>query len=139
MRNRKGFTLVEAAISIALIAIAIVPLVNIMYPVSVNRTKLKIIDNVAYLAEMKMEETINIFKENYNASPQTSGDFSSESDISDAGKYKFTLDYSNEEISGYLRDITLTVYYDENGNGSFDSGEKEITLHTKVAKHDDND
>ncbi len=50
-------------------------------------------------------------------------------------KYKYTV--ADPDYPALLiRDIAVTVWYDENGDNVLDSKEKSITLDTKIAKRD---
>ncbi len=136
MKNRSGFTLVEVAISVAILALAVVPIIRIFGLLPVNRTSVGIKGNVLYLSRLKTEEILNDFKINYDPSVSTDGIFSTENGIPNSDKYRYHIEIT-EESSVELKDLKITVYYDKNGNNTFDSEEPSITIYTKVAKHNE--
>ena len=137
MKLRKGITLVELAISVAILSLAVIPIVKIFSMLPIDRTNINIKGNVLYLTKLKTEQVENLFKEDFNASPSSDGDFSSDApNTPNSSKYRYHISVSNE-ISGYLKDLSIQIYYDKNGDGSYNEGEPQITIYTKVAKHND--
>lgn len=137
MKLRRGITLVELTVSIVILSLAVIPIIKIFSMLPIDRTNVNIKGNVLYLSKLKTEQLENLFEEDFDVSPSSDGDFSSTApNIPNSSKYRYHITI-NSEISGYLKDLSIQVYYDKNGNGSYDAGEDQITIYTKVAKHND--
>jgi prepilin-type N-terminal cleavage/methylation domain-containing protein len=51
--------------------------------------------------------------------------------------YRYSITDPDYPASGnYIRDISLTVWYDKDGDGTQDSSEKSVTRDTKIARRD---
>lgn len=114
----RGFTLLEVVVSVAILAIALVPLVD--YLVSAARWTASSKEDLKALAlaQGKIEEIKKKPFEEVQNEPRDP----QEPPITFAENPSFSYRLSVQEISRYLKTVTVTVFYEDK------SGPKEISL-----------
>ena len=124
---RRGFTLIEVLGAIVLLSVAIVPVMALIRNTLIITQKQEWNLRCLYLAKQKMEETMELLRDDFSASITTSGNL--------GGNYEYTVALTqNGGIStDALKIITGTVWYDEDGDESIDSGEVNVVLSDKLA------
>ena len=126
---KRGFTLIEVLASIVLIALVLIPIMTIVPQMIENSLKSERLTKVIFLAERKTEEVMGELINNFGASIATSGNL--------GGNYEYTVALAQDGSIPIadLKIITVRVWYDEDGDGTFDDDMELITiaLDTKVA------
>lgn len=124
--NKRAFTLIEVLASVMLVAIALAPLMMIMPQIIQNSLKSERLCKVVFLAEGKIET----IKRSVINSFSTSRDEAVTAFGAPFTSYKYTV--SDNEAAG-IKNIQVTVWYDDNGNNAFDAGEDSIMLYARIA------
>lgn len=122
-----GYTLLEVIIAIAVLSIALIPLMEMLPRAFLLDRQLEREAKVAFLAQRKLEEAkskiIYDFSQDYsetaNAFPSPDSD------------YKYIV---SDDLGTEIKEITIDAWYDGDGNGGIGSDEEHIELNTKVAK-----
>ena len=136
----KGFTLIEVLGAIAIFAMLIALIMIVVAGSLVISKDTEITSRNIVLCSRKMDETKAkisgrstdvgyIFGWNRDYT-ETAAAFPAP----DAG-YKYTVSDPNYPAA-LIRDVAVTVWYDEDGDSLLDSDEKRITLNTKITKRD---
>ncbi|MFH1504238.1 MAG: prepilin-type N-terminal cleavage/methylation domain-containing protein [Candidatus Omnitrophota bacterium] len=128
--DKRGFTFIEVLGAIVILAVALVPLMELAAESLVASRKSECTEVVAFLAQQKMDDlrvkTLNDF--------DTSRDESVTRFSLDPGlpfyNYKYTV-ADNEGIG--IKEIQVNVWYDEDGDDAIDVREDDIRLDTKIA------
>jgi len=123
-KHRKGFTLVEVVVASLLLAAAMVPILQALTAAHVSSVTIEQRTRSLALAQAKLDKIKARSIYGYT------GSFT-ESNTSLDGSYLCNV--VDTSISSNLRKITVSVGYDENGNGALTSGEVEVTLATYIA------
>lgn len=131
IKNKKGLTFLEILAALLIISIAFIPMMRLMTG-GVERAKgIDAITRSAFLVEGKMEEVRSLilgtnpsygFSHNYT---QSATSFPSPDD-----KFKYTI---SDNGAADIKELNVTVWLDENNNGTFDSNEDGVSLDTKIA------
>lgn len=124
--DKRAFTLIEVLASVMLIAIALAPLMMIMPQIIQNSLKSERLCKVVFLAEGKIET----IKRSVINSFSTSRDETVTAFGAPFASYKYTV--SDNKAAG-IKNIQVTVWYDDNGNNAFDVGEDSIMLYARIA------
>lgn len=124
--KRCGFTLIEVLASIALIAVALIPIMVIVPQMIENSLKSERLTKVIFLVENKTEEV----KRDAIYDFSTSCDESVTAFTSPYGDYKYTV---SDDEGTEIKVIQVQVWYDEDTDNILDSGEDSIVLDTKIA------
>ncbi|NQT02347.1 MAG: hypothetical protein HQ580_10005 [Planctomycetes bacterium] len=120
-----GFTLTEVVVASTILIIAIVPILKALTSAHVSTTIIERRTHSLILAQAKLDEIKARSVYHYNDSfAQTNSPLD--------GSYLCNIDDSS--VSTNLRQITVSVGYDLNGNSALDADEIEITLATLVAR-----
>lgn len=129
LRSRSsGLTLTEVVVALAVIAVALIPLMALLPGGSACYLHAERVGLCTLLAQRKMDETTSALMADYNATPSGTGDFSAEGH---AG-YRYTV--SVTQVSGRpLKSLYVLVWEDRDGDGIADSHEYPTTLYTLVA------
>ena len=120
-----GFTLTEVVVASALLIIAIVPILKALTSAHVTSTIIEHKTRSLTLAQTKLDEIRARSIYNYSSTFTETG-------LSLDGSYLCNVDDSS--VSSDLREITVSVGYDFNGNSTLETDEIEVTLATLVAK-----
>ncbi len=145
-RGEVGFTMVEVLASLALLAITVTPLMGLFTMAPMLHAYREQQLRAAFLAQLRLEQVKNKATHNFGADYNQSVDtfYTTTEDDEDYGlfddsdaEYRYTVtddNYIMESTDVVMRDITITVWYDKNGNSAYDSDEQGVTLVTKVAR-----
>lgn len=131
--RRRGLSLLEMTAATVLVAGTLVPSLAVMRDaMSVSREGVKR-HLIANYAVQILENQSAIVMRSWTTGSVT-GNFSA--DGYTAVRYSVTRTDAPASggLTNQLMHITVTVYYDENGNSAMDSGELRVTYRTKVAK-----
>ncbi len=125
IRNSRGLTLTEVVIASALLAIAIVPILKALTMAHVTSTIIEHRTRSLTLAQAKLDEIKARSIYNYGSS------FTETNTVLEG---LFLCNVDDSSVSADLREITVSVGQDENGNSVLDTDEIEITLSTLIAR-----
>jgi len=132
-RSRCAYSLLEVALASSICATAIVPALALMRDGMTNLTKVDIDHQLLLYGVQKMEEQQAICARSWTTGTAT-GNFSADGNAS----VRYSVTRSDSAASGgitnRLMNISVTTYYDANGNSAMDTGESRLTFTTKVAK-----
>ena len=127
--DERGFTLLEILAAIVILSIALIPMMEMLPAALVLDSQLEQKTRVTFLAQRKLEEVK--CKAIYDFSPDYSESATAFPSPDVSFKYVLTDDQGTE-----IKEISVVVWYDEDGNDTIDSDEESIELDTKVAKRD---
>ena len=125
-KNRlAGFTLTEVVMASALLIVVMVPILKALTTAHASTSIIEHRTNSLILAQSKLDEIkarlINNYTDSYN-----------ETNSVISGSYLCNVDDS--AVSSNLKQITISVGYDSNGNMSLESNEIEVNLTTLIAR-----
>lgn len=124
-KARKGFTLTEVLVAAMLLTLVMVPILKGLTSAHALDIKIERRMRSLTLAEAKLEDIRGRSIYNYGL------DFNDPSSSVDGAYLCRVVDVSGGVD---LRSILVSVGYDENGNGTLEGGEVEVTLKTLIAK-----
>jgi len=124
-RKSRGLTLTEVVIASSLLIIAIVPILRALTSAHVTSTIIEQRTNSLILAQAKLAEIKARSIYNYS-------DTYTETNTVLEGLYLCNVE--DTSISADLRQITVSVGPDHNGNSTLNTDEIEVTLSTLIAK-----
>ena len=122
-----GLTLTEVVVASSLLAIAMIPMLKGLTASQMTSTAVERKTQSLILAQGKMEEIRALCVSDYSLS-------FAESDLSMGGS--FYCDVSDIPIGSDLRNITVSVGFDDDGDGKYDAGEADAVLTTKMARRE---
>ena len=123
LRNRKGFTVLEAMIAVIILAIALLALLRVM-PAGIRGSKLAEETTIAtMLAQKKIEEA----RAGSWPPSSSSDDFTSEG----YPNFEYIIDITSVNPTAYLREVTVTVSWPAGA-----SDQRSVVLKTHVAKYE---
>ena len=129
-RDESGFTMLEIVASVAILAIAIVPMLGLFVGAPVLHAQREQQTRAAFLAQRRLEEVksqaAHDFDADYNKTSVSAADFSAPDT-----KFRYTV---SDDQGANLREVAVTVWYDENDNNSLDDNEDQFLLSTKIAR-----
>ena len=125
IRKSGGFTLTEVVIASSILVIAIIPILRALTIAQVSSRIIEHRTNSLILAQGKLDE-IKARSVYYYS------DTFAETNSSIEGSYLCNV--ADSPVNANLRQITVSVGEDLNGNSTLDADEIEITLTTLVAK-----
>ncbi|MFH1836900.1 MAG: prepilin-type N-terminal cleavage/methylation domain-containing protein [Candidatus Omnitrophota bacterium] len=132
IRTNKGFTLIEILATVAIIGIGIVPVMNILPEGMKSIRKVEYLTRSVMLAQQKMDEVRSlVLGTNAGYGYDKAGGYD------DTGTFTSFTDYAYEvedDQGADIRELSVTVWFDENGNSTLDAGEDSVKLDTKIAK-----
>lgn len=124
-----GLTLAETVIAMAIIGLALVPLMMMLPGGSRAQFHAQRVMLCTLFAEQKMEEAKSALIADFNGAPGGEGDFSTDG----YAEYRYSITVA--DVSGRpLKSIHVLVWADENGDGVVASHERQTTLDTLVAR-----
>lgn len=125
MRKSGGFTLTEVVIASSILAIAIIPILKALTSANVTSSIIERKTNSLILAQGKLDEI----------KARSIYDYSSSfAEINSSIEGSYLCNVADSSVNANLRQITVSVGEDLNGNSTLNAGEIEITLSTLVAK-----
>lgn len=120
-----GFTLTEVVMASAILIVAMVPILKALTTAHVSTSIIEHRTNSLIYAQSKLDEIkarmINSYTDSY-----------SETNSVITGSYLCNVDDSS--VNSNLKQITVSVGYDSNGDSALGSDEIEVTLTTLIAK-----
>jgi hypothetical protein len=131
--RRGGYSLLEVMLASTICATAIVPALALMRDGMANLTKIDVDHMLLLYGIEKMEEQQAICARSWTTGTAT-GNFSADGNASIGFSVTRTDSGASGGITNRLMFISVTTYYDSNGNGVMDSGESRLTFSTKVSK-----
>ncbi len=124
-----GYTLLEIIMAISILSIALIPLMEMLPRALLLDAQLERETKIAFLAQRKSEavksRAIYAFDQDYSESAIAF--------LPPDSTFKYTV---SDDQGVEIKEIAVTVWYDENGNDIADEDEEKITLYTKIAKRD---
>ena len=131
-KSHNAYSLLEVVIATFLMGLAIIPAMNFMTSAIHAGQELETWNQMNLLAMSKLEEQLSIAAADF-VEGSDSGTFA------DPGLdgIRFVTSRSTSAASGGIADqlmvLNVTVWDDENGNASIDSGEAQVSYATKLA------
>lgn len=131
-QSNNAYSLLEVVIATFLMGLALIPAMNFMTSAIHAGHELETWNRMNLMAVSKLEEQLSI----------AAADFLEGSDsgkFTDAGLngIRYTATRSTSAVNGGITDqlmvLTVTVWDDENGNSTVDSGEPQVSYATKLA------
>ena len=141
--GERGFTMVEVLASVALLAIAVTPMMGLFTLAPRFHVQREQQIRAAFLAQLRLEDvkqklgsdfgSADYKKSSGSATDFDDGDSGGPDDFFPASdsKFRYTVDYSND--SG-IKDLTIIVWYDGDSDNNIDTNEQWVELNTKVAR-----
>lgn len=124
-----GYTILEIVLTIAILSIALIPLMEMLPRALLLDNQLEQRTRAAFLAQRKLEEVkgkaIYDFDQDYTESATAFA-------APDA-RFKYTV--SDQEVDG-IKEIGVNVWHDTDGSDSAGDDEENVELNTKVARRD---
>jgi Tfp pilus assembly protein PilV len=127
-RRRKGLSIIEVAMASALLIVAMVPIIRSLTKANMMSTDIERKTQALVLAQSKLDNIRARSIYNFGSS----GSFTA-SNVVLSGSYLCNVT-DTTITANLLKQITVAVGYDDNGNGTLASGEVEVTLTTYFAK-----
>ena len=125
-RDERGFTMLEILVSVAIMAIAVVPLLGLLTSAPVLHQQREQQMRAAFLAQLRLEEV----KQKITVGFDNDYDRSTDPLVDD---FPATDDPDTSDVDN-LKVITVEVLYDMNGDCIPDDIEQKVELKTKVAR-----
>jgi Tfp pilus assembly protein PilV len=127
-RRHKGLSLIEVAMASVLLIVAMVPILRSLTKANMLSSEVERKTQALVLAQGKLDELRACSIYNFGSS----GSFTA-SNVVLSGSYLCNVT-DTTITADLLKQITVSVGYDDNGNGTLSSGEVEVTLTTYVAR-----
>lgn len=130
--NNKGFTLVEILATVAIIGLGIVPVMEILPSGMESLRKIEHLTRGAMLAGKKMDEVRSqILGTNASYGYNKSGGYGGSGAFTGFSDYGYTV---TDDQGSDIRELSVTVWFDEDGDSTQDADEDSVQLDTKIAK-----
>jgi len=126
-RRHKGLSLIEVAMASVLLIVAMVPILRSLTKANMMSTNIERDTQSLVLAQGKLDA----IRASSVYSFGSSGSFTA-SNVVLSGSYLCNI--TDTAAGTDLKQITVSVGYDDNGNGTLSSGEVQVTLVTCVAR-----
>ena len=124
-RKRKAFSITEVIVASSLMAVALIPILKGLTGVNLNSKIIEQKSKSLELAQYKLNEVQARSIYNYSSSLAQN-----ETEL----ETNYLCDVSDSAISTNLRQVTIVVGFNDDGDSNLDSSEHDITLVTKLAK-----
>ena len=132
-RDESGFTMLEIVASVAILVIAIIPMLGLFTGAPALHAQQEQQTRAAFLAQLRLEEVkskaARDFDADYNKTSVSAADFPAPDT-----KFRYTVSHSTADAD--IKEFSVTVWYDENDNNSLDSNELQFLLMTKFTSGD---
>ena len=139
-----GFTMVEVLASIALLAIAVTPMMGLFTIAPGFHAQREHQLRASFLAQLRLEEVkqklaSDFGSADYRKSSGSSTDFHTNDGFHDTdSRFRYTLDYvyhdTNDDDIMDIADLKVIVWHDGDSDNSIDANEQWVELNTKVAR-----
>ena len=130
--NNKGFTLVEILATVAIIGLGIFPVMEILPSGMASLRKAKHLTRDAMFAQHKIDEVRSqILGTNANYGYNKFGGYGGSGMFMGFSDYNYIV---TDDEGSDIREISVTVWFDEDGDGTQDADEDSVQLDTKIAK-----
>lgn len=133
MMKNKGFTLIEIIISLTILAVALIPMIQMIPGGLVLRAKIERVTKITFLAQKKMEEQVNFFQYDFDHDSSLSFD-PGPTDFSSLGfpgfKFKIVV---NVVVTNKLKSLKVTVWYDSDSDDVPDAEEDSVVFDNQIA------
>jgi Tfp pilus assembly protein PilV len=126
-RRHKGLSIIEVAMASALLIVAIVPILKSLTKANMLSSEVEVKTQALVLAQGKLDEIRARSIYNFGSS----GSFTA-SNVVLSGSYLCNI--TDTSLSTDLKQITVSVGDDDNGDGTLSSSEVEVTLTTCFAR-----
>jgi Tfp pilus assembly protein PilV len=126
-RRHKGLSIIEVAMASVLLIVAMVPILRSLTKANMMSTDIERKTQSLVLAQSKLDDIRARSIYNFGSS----GSFTANNVVL-SGSYLCNV--ADSTVSTDLKQITVSVGYDNNGNGTLSSDEVEVTLTTYFAK-----
>lgn len=127
-RRRKGLSIIEVTMASVLLIVAMVPILRSLTKANMMSTEIEKKTQSLVLAQGKLDDIRARSVYNFGSS----GSFTA-SNVVLSGSYLCNVT-DTTITSNLLKQITVSVGYDDNGNSALSSDEVEVTLTTYIAK-----
>jgi Tfp pilus assembly protein PilV len=128
-RRHKGLSIIEVAMASVLLIVAMVPILKNLTRAQKLSNEMERKTYALVLAQNKLDEIKARSIYNFGSS----GSFTA-NNVALGGSYLCNIADAAVGVSTDLKQITVSVGYDGNGNGTLSSDEVEVTLATYVAR-----
>ena len=125
-RRHKGLSIIEVAMASVLLIVAMVPILRSLTKANMMSTDIERKTQSLVLAQSKLDDIRARSIYNFGSS----GSFTANNVVL-SGSYLCNV--TDSSVSADLKQITVAVGYDENGNGSLSDDSVEVTLTTYFA------
>ncbi len=131
-KDESGFTMLEILASVAILSIAVIPMLSLLTSAPVLHAEREQQTRAAFLAQLKLEAVKQ--KVLYDDDFAIDYDEAATAFSAPDSEFKYTVTDTDDPGGDDMKDLTVHVWYDENDSDSQDAGEQTVTLKTKVAK-----
>jgi hypothetical protein len=130
---RGGYSLLEVVLASTICTTALVPALALMRDGMYNAKKIDTRQLILVYGVSKMEEQLAVVAASWTTGTAT-GNFAADGYAS----MRYSATCSDAPAAGgltnRLMNVSVTVYYDENGNSAMDASEQRTTFTTKISK-----
>jgi prepilin-type N-terminal cleavage/methylation domain-containing protein len=130
-----GFTLLEVLGAIVILGIIVIPLLGLLIDALIVHAQREQQTRSVFLAQLRLEEikskiiTASDFATaDYNKPAGAAGDFPPPD-----SRFKYTVTHDDHNYPD-IKAVTVTVWYDEDGDDTVSAGEQQVKLDTKVTR-----
>jgi len=128
--DTKGFTFLEILAAMIIMTVALIPIMQIMPATMKASRRVERLTQAGFLAGQKIEEARKtIFNPDYDFD-STDASESATAFAEPFAFYKYTV--TDDQGSG-IKELNVTTWFDENGNGLLDADEEKVSIDTKIA------
>ena len=129
IRLQSGYTLLEILMAISILSIVLIPLMEMLPRTLLLDARLERETKVAFLAQREVEEVKSRAIYDFSMDYSESATAFPAPDLS----YKYTV---SDDQGAEIKEIAVTVWYDEDNDDSVGGDEEQLVLYTKFAKRD---
>jgi Tfp pilus assembly protein PilV len=126
-RRHKGLSIIEVAMASALLIVAMVPILRSLTKANMLSSEVERKTQALILAQGKLDE----IRARSVYSFGSSGSFTTTTSVVLSGSYLCNI--TDTAAGTDLKQITVSVGYDDSGNGTLSSNEVDVTLTTYIA------
>jgi prepilin-type N-terminal cleavage/methylation domain-containing protein len=131
MKNKKGFTYLELLAAIVIMAVALVPIMQVMPEGMMAVTRVERLTRAGLLAQSKMDEVRSQIL-GTNPSYGFSNDYTESATAFPAPDDDYMYTVADDQGSD-IKILNVTVWFDEDGDSVQDTDEESVSLDVKIA------